>query len=77
MSQQQIHRISAKSYLDKANSTMTKQADLHYLEDTFMLETKYSKEKFLHSYLYKYILCTEDCYILDLLEAKTKGICKD
>ena len=73
MSQQQINRISAKKYLEKANSTLQREADLYYLEKHFMLETKYNKDKFLHAQLYKDILCTDDCEVLNWADKKIRG----
>ena len=73
MSQQQINRISAKKYLERANSTLLREADLYYLEEIFMLETKYNKDKFLHAQLYKDILCTDDCEVLNWVDRKIRG----
>ena len=79
MSQQQINRISAKKYLERANSTLIREADLYYLEEIFMLETKYNKDKFLHAQLYKDILCTDDCEVLNWVDKKIRGAleCED
>ena len=79
MSQQQINRISAKKYLERANSTLLREADLYYLEEIFMLETKYNKDKFLHAQLYKDILCTDDCEVLNWVDKKIRGAleCED
>ena len=79
MSQQQINRISAKKYLERANSTLIREADLYYLEEIFMLETKYNKDKFLHAQLYKDILCTDDCEVLNWVDRKIRGAleCED
>ena len=76
MSQQQINRISAKKYLERANSTLLREADLYYLEEIFMLETKYNKDKFLHAQLYKDILCTDDCEVLNWVDRKIRGALK-
>ena len=73
MSQQQVNRISAKKYLEKANSTLQREADLYYLEKHFMLETKHNKDKFLHAQLYKDILCTDDCEVLNWVDKKIRG----
>ena len=73
MSQQQINRISAKKYLERANSTLLREADLYYLEEIFMLETKHNKDKFLHAQLYKDILCTDDCEVLNWVDRKIRG----
>ena len=79
MSQQQINRISAKKYLERANSTLLREADLYYLEEIFMLETRYNKDKFLHAQLYKDILCTDDCEVLNWVDKKIRGAleCED
>ena len=79
MSQQQINRISANKYLERANSTLLREADLYYLEEIFMLETKYNKDKFLHAQLYKDILCTDDCEVLNWVDRKIRGAleCED
>lgn len=79
MSQQQINRISAKTYLESANCTLLREADLYYLEDNFILETKYNRHKFLHAQLYKEALCTDDCEVLNWVDKKIRGAleCED
>lgn len=77
MSQQQINRLSAGNYLDKAQKTLNKQADLYYLEEHFRIEAKYNRLKFIHAQLYKDILCTDDCEILNWVDKKTRGILED
>ena len=73
MSQQQINRLSAEKYLEKAQETLNKQADLYYLEEHFRIESKYNKLKFIHAQLYKDILCTDDCEILNWVDRKIRG----
>ena len=73
MSQQQINRISAKKYLEKANNTLLRESDLYYLEKHFKLSTKYNKDKFLYAQLYQEILCTDDCEILNWVDKKVRG----
>ena len=73
MSQQQINRLSAEKYLEKAQETLNKQADLYYLEEHFRIESKYNRLKFIHAQLYKDILCTDDCEILNWVDKKIRG----
>lgn len=73
MSQQQINRLSAEKYLEKAQETLNKQADLYYLEEHFRIESKYNRLKFIHAQLYKDILCTDDCEILNWVDRKIRG----
>jgi hypothetical protein len=73
MSQQQINRISAEKYLEKAQETLKKQADLFYLEEHFKIDSKYDRDKFIHAQLYKDILCTDDCEILNWVDRKIRG----
>ena len=73
MSQQQINKLTIEEYLDRAQKTLTKQADLYYLEEHFNMESKYNRLKFIHAQLYKDALCTDDCMILNWVDRKIKG----
>ncbi len=73
MSQQQINRKSAENYLEKAQDTLKRQADLFYLEEHFKISSKYDRNKFIHAQLYKDILCTDDCEILNWVDRKIRG----
>jgi len=73
MSQQQINRLSAEKYLDTAKETLKREADLYYLEEHFKLDAKYNKSKFIHAQLYRDILCTDDCEILNWVDRKIRG----
>lgn len=73
MSQQQINRLSAEKYLNTAIETLNKQADLYYLEEHFKLDAKYDRQKFIHAQLYKDVLCTDDCEILNWVDRKIRG----
>ena len=77
MSQQQINRLSAEKYLEKAQETLKKQADLYYLEEHFRIESKYNRLKFIHAQLYRDILCTDNCEILNWVDKKLRGALED
>lgn len=73
MSQQQVNKISAEKYLEQAKETLSIQADLYYLDEHFRIESNFDKDKFLHAQLYKEILCTEDCEVLNWVDRKIRG----
>ena len=73
MSQQQINKISAETYLEKAQNTLKKQADAYYLKEHFRVGTEYDKNKFILNHLFSEILCTNDCEILNWIDRKIRG----
>ena len=56
MSQQQINRISAQKYLEKAQDILQHQAHLNYLKEHFRVGNSFDKHKFIFSYLYSIIV---------------------
>ena len=52
MSQQQINKISAQKYLEKAQDTLQHQAHLNYLKEHFRVGNDFNKHNFIFSYLY-------------------------
>jgi len=73
MSQQQVNRISAQKYLEQAKETLSIQADLYYLNEHFKIESNFDKDKFLYAQLYKDVLCTDDCEVLNWVDKKIRG----
>lgn len=73
MSQQQINRISAQKYLEKAQDTLQHQAHLNYLKEHFRVGNDFDKHKFIFSYLYSKSLCTDDCEVINWVDRKIRG----
>lgn len=73
MGQQSTYIKNRTTILNKINKELLFMADSQYLKEHFLVGNKLDKEKLKYTLLMQYVLCTDNCEIIEEIYKQIKG----